>query len=38
MKDHDKALYYLNQALERSPENEEFLIQRSNIYVDIKQF
>lgn len=38
MKDYDKALYYLNEALKRDPKNEDFLIERSNIYVDIKQY
>jgi tetratricopeptide (TPR) repeat protein len=38
MKDYEKALYYLNEALKREPSNEEFLMERSNIYVDIGQF
>jgi len=38
LKNYDKALYYLNTALEKSPNNEEFLVQRSNIYVDTKQY
>ncbi len=38
MKDYEKALYYLNEALKRDAKNEDFLIERSNIYVDIKQY
>ncbi len=38
MKDYEKALYYLNEALKRDGKNEDFLIERSNIYVDIKQY
>ena len=38
MKDFDKALYYLNEALKRDSKNEQFLIQRSNIYVDTKHY
>ncbi len=38
LKDYDKALYYLNEALKRDAKNEDFLIERSNIYVDIKQY
>lgn len=38
MKDFDKSLYYLNEALKRDSKNEDFLIERSNIYVDIKQY
>lgn len=38
MKDFEKALYYLNEALKRDKKNEEFLIERSNIYVDTKNY
>lgn len=38
MKDYEKALYYLNEALKREPTNEDFLMERSNIYIDIKQY
>jgi tetratricopeptide (TPR) repeat protein len=38
MKDFEKALYYLNEALKRDKTNEEFLIERSNIYVDTKNY
>jgi tetratricopeptide (TPR) repeat protein len=38
MKDYEKALYYLNEALKRSDTNEDFLMERSNIYIDIKQY
>ena len=38
MKDFEKALYYLNMALGKQPKNEDFLMERSNIYVDIKQY
>ena len=38
IQNYDKALYYLNKALEKSPNNNEFLVQRSNIYVDIKNY
>lgn len=38
MKDFERALYYLNDALKREPKNEDFLMERSNIYVDIGQF
>lgn len=38
MKDYDKALYYLNEALKRDPTNEDFLIERSNIYIDTKLY
>ena len=36
--DFEKAQYYLDEALARSPENEEFLIQRSNIFVDTTRY
>ena len=38
MQNYEKALYYLNKALEKSPNNHEFLIQRSNIFIDKKEF
>lgn len=38
LKDYDKALYYLNEALKRDGNNEDFLIERSNIYIDVKQY
>lgn len=38
MRDFDKALYYLNEALKKDVKNEEFLIERSNIYVDTKHY
>ena len=38
LKDYDKALYYLNEALKRDATNEDFLIERSNIYIDIKKY
>lgn len=38
LKNFAKALLYLNKALEKSPGNEEFLVQRSNIYVDIGKY
>jgi len=38
MKDYDKALLYLNDALKLEPKNEDFLMERSNIYVDIGQY
>ena len=38
MKDFEKALYYLNEALKRESKNEDFLMERSNIYVDVGQF
>ena len=38
LKDYEKALYYLNEALRKEPLNEEFLIQRSNIYVDVRDY
>lgn len=38
MKDYQKALYYLNQALKRQAKNEQFLMERSNIYVDIGHY
>jgi len=38
LKNYDKSLYYLNNALDKSADNEEFLIQRSNIYIDIKEY
>ena len=38
MKDFERALYYLNDALKREPKNEDFLMERSNIYVDVGQF
>jgi tetratricopeptide (TPR) repeat protein len=28
----------LNEALKREPLNEDFLIERSNIFIDIKQY
>ncbi len=36
--DYEKALYYQNEALKQDRHNIEFLIQRSNIYVDIKEY
>lgn len=36
LKDYEKALYYLNEALKRAPKSEDFLIERSNIYVDTR--
>ena len=36
LKNYKKSLQYLNDALKMSPEKEEFLIQRSNIYIDIQ--
>ena len=38
MKDFERALYYLNEALKRESKNEDFLMERSNIYVDIGQY
>ena len=32
-----KSLYYLNDALKREPKNEDFLMERSNVYVDVGQ-
>ena len=37
MKDFERALYYLNDALKREPKNEDFLMERSNVYVDVGQ-
>ena len=34
-KDTEKSLYYLEEALKIAPKNAEFLIQRSQVYVDI---
>jgi tetratricopeptide (TPR) repeat protein len=36
-KKYEKALYYSNIALEKSPNNEEFLIQRSKIFLEINE-
>ncbi len=38
LKNYEKALYYLNFALEKNTDNDEYMLQRSNIFVDIKQF
>ena len=33
---YEKALIYSNISLEKEPQNEEFLIQRSRIYLELK--
>ncbi|XP_051912790.1 tetratricopeptide repeat protein 6-like [Hippocampus zosterae] len=38
LQDYEKALYYQNAALKQDRHNIEFLIHRSNIYVDIKYY
>lgn len=38
MKDYEKALLYLNDALKKDAKNQDFLMERSNIYIDIKQY
>ena len=37
LQDYDKALFYLNLAVEKQQDDVEFLIERSNIYVDMKK-
>lgn len=34
----EKALIYSNISLEKEPKNEEFLIQRSRIYLELNEY
>lgn len=38
LKNFEKALHYLDMALEMSPEEHEFLLQRSNLHLQMKEY
>ena len=37
LKEYNKALQFLNHALEKAPDNVDFLVERSSIYIELKK-